>query len=76
MGVAKKGVVGADSDELDEVSGPVLFEAAAAAAACKFAILLCKKSGTPENARKLDASLSAANWRFHLFLRFWNQILT
>ena len=34
---------------------------AAAAAACKFAMLLCKNSGTPEKARRLEASLSAAN---------------
>ena len=38
-----------------------VLEAAAAAAACKFAMLLCKNSGTPEKARRFDASLSAAN---------------
>lgn len=67
MGVAKKGVVGVDSDEVEDVLGhkgpPAFFalEAAAAAAACKFAMLLCKNKGTPENARKFEASLSAAN---------------
>ena len=54
------------------VPTPVGFvlEAAAAAAACKFAMLLCRNSGTPEKARRFDASVSAANWRFHLFRRF------
>ena len=50
--------------------------AAAAAAACKFAMLLCRKRGTPGKARRLEASLSAAIWRFHLLRRFWNQIFT
>lgn len=70
--MAKKGVFGVDSDEVDDVLITEFFEfeAAAAAAACKFAMLLCKNSGTPEKARKFEASLSAASWRFHLFLRF------
>ena len=38
-----------------------VLEAAAAAAACKLAMLLCRNSGTPEKARRFEASLSAAN---------------
>ena len=78
-GVAKKGVAGAESvggAEVDAGTLGLLLEAAAAAAACKFAILLCKNSGTPEKARKFEASLSAANCLFHLFRRFWNHIFT
>ena len=67
-GAAPVGVV----DSLEVVVGTAVDEdfEAAAAAACKLAILLCKKSGTPEKARKFEASLSAASWRFHLFRRF------
>ncbi len=36
-------------------------DAAAAAARLAALRLLCKKSGTPENARRLEASLSAAS---------------
>ena len=48
------------------------------AAAARLAALMFdwRKSGTPVNARRLEASLSAAICRFHLFRRFWNQILT
>ena len=56
--MAKNGVVGASVEVVVGTSG---FLAAAAAAACKLAILLCKNNGTPENARKFEASLSAAN---------------
>ena len=63
VGVAKNGVVGVESAEevVVGIVGLGLDTAAAAAAACKFAMLLCKNSGTPEKARKLEASLSAAN---------------
>ncbi len=72
MGVAKKGVALDESvGVVDVVGGAGLEpEAAAAAAAWRLARLLCRKSGTPENARRFDASLSAASWRFHLFRRF------
>ncbi len=49
---------------------------AAAAARLAAPRLLWRKSGTPEKARRLEASLSAASWRFHLLRRFWNQIFT
>ena len=61
--MAKNGVVGVESTEVVVVGtvGLGLDTAAAAAAACKLAMLLCKNSGTPEKARRLEASLSAAN---------------
>ena len=73
MGVAKKGV--GVSEELTPAVGVAELaglgvEAAAAAAAWRLAMLLCKKRGTPVKALRLDASLSAANCLFHLFLLF------
>ncbi len=53
-----------------EAEGFWLLEAAAAAAACRLAMLLCRNNGTPEKALRFEASLSAASWRFHLFLLF------
>jgi len=72
-----------EADGVDAMAGVVVAEeaggeaATAAAAAAAFpaaaaAKLLWRKSGgmAPEKARKEEASLSAANWRFHLFRRF------
>ena len=74
MGVAKKGVGVSEvatppAEAVAELAG-LGVEAAAAAAAWRLAMLLCKKRGTPVKALRLDASLSAANCLFHLFLLF------
>ena len=70
VGVAKNGV-GVSDVEIEGVELADLgVEATAAAAACKFAMLLCRNKGTPEKALRFDASLSAANCLFHLFRRF------
>jgi hypothetical protein len=52
-----------DTDVVDADTLLAAEAATAAAAAAKLAapMLPCRKSGTPENERKLEASLSAAN---------------
>ena len=74
MGVAKNGVgvsaeLATPPEAVVELAGFGV-EAAAAAAAWRLAMLLCRKRGTPVKALRLDASLSAANCLFHLFLLF------
>ena len=80
VGVAKKGVGVSAELETPPVEDAELadlgVEAAAAAAAWRLAMLDWRNNGTPEKALKLEASLSAASCRFHLFLRFWNHIFT